>query len=74
VSRPFFKLFKGEYGLDSKSPIPLKVKGNETSEAALFIGDNPEKTVPKEVILFFRLDKYPEFDISVNGKKYNRET
>lgn len=62
-----------EYQIKPRSPLPLKVIGENISEAEIYIGDNPEKTIPQEAILFFRLDKPSEYDLSVNGIKINEE-
>jgi len=59
----------GEYGINPVTPMPLKVIDNKASDAAIFLGDDPKKTIPEEVILFFRLDKSSEFEIRVNGTK-----
>jgi hypothetical protein len=63
----------GQYEIKPVSPLPLLVVGEKHSNAAVYVGDNPEKTVPKEVILFFRLDKSPEFEVLVNGTKISTE-
>lgn len=62
-----------EYGMGTVSPLPLAVSENKTSNADIYIGDDPKKTVPEEVILFFRLDKKTEFEVFVNGTKITVE-
>jgi len=63
----------GEYGMKPVSPLPLKVFDNKASNADIFIGDNPKKTVPLEVILFFRTNHPAQFELSVNGSKVTNE-
>jgi hypothetical protein len=63
----------GEYGIEPGSPLPLNVDGNKLSEAEIFIGDDPGKTPPEEVILFFRVDSSGDFEVSVNGVKTETE-
>ena len=63
----------GQYGINPVSPLPLKVETGKASIANIYVGDDPKKTVPKEVILFFRLDKSPEFDLFINGTKISTE-
>lgn len=63
----------GQYGIKPVSPLPLEVTENKTGKADIYIGDDPKKTVPQEVILFFRLNKSPEFEVLVNGTKISAE-
>jgi len=62
-----------EYQIRPPSPLPLKVTDGTTSEAEIYIGDDPEKIVPREAILFFRLNKPSKCDLSVNGIKISKE-
>lgn len=59
----------GEYGIDPVTPLPLKVTDKRSSDAEIYIGDFPQKTVPEEVILFCRTNKISTFEIFVNGRK-----
>ncbi len=59
----------GQYGIDPVSPLPLKVEVKSASSADIYIGDNPPKTTPSEIILFFRLNKASDYELSVNGVK-----
>lgn len=58
-----------EYGMVPVSPLPLEVSAKKTNRADIFIGDNPDKTIPKEVILFLRTNHQATFDLWVNGNK-----
>ncbi|NCB08562.1 MAG: hypothetical protein EOM73_10395 [Bacteroidia bacterium] len=62
-----------EYGIKPVSPLPLTVTGTQPAEAEIFIGDDPAKTPPEEVILFFRLSDSSGFEITVNGTKIDSE-
>ncbi len=62
-----------EYGIRQISSLPLKVTKNTLSKARIFIGDDPAKTVPEEVILFCRLSNPSNFEIAVNGVKIESE-
>lgn len=57
----------GQYQVRPVTPLPMTV--TRDAEAAIFVGDDPNKNVPKEVILFFRLSEPKDFNIFVNGKK-----
>lgn len=57
----------GEYGMVPVSPLPLQVSANATAKADIFVGDNPAKTIPKEAILFLRINHLASFDLQVNG-------
>jgi len=59
----------GEYGMVPVSPLPLEVSAKKTNRADIFIGDNPAKTIPKEVILLLRTNHQATFDLWVNGNK-----
>ncbi|MDD3955707.1 MAG: hypothetical protein PHG77_04950 [Proteiniphilum sp.] len=61
-----------EYGIKHISPLPLEVKPGEPSHANIFIGDDPVKTIPEEVILFVRSSKQASFTVKVNGKDITR--
>ena len=63
----------GQYGIDPVTPLPLTVAEEQFSEAEIFIGDDPGKTPPEEVILFFRLSQASDLDIRVNGIKTETE-
>ncbi len=58
-----------EYGVKPVTPLPLMVAGGKVSIASIYIGDNPKKTVPKEVVLFLRINKPSEFELVINGVK-----
>ncbi|MEZ5199634.1 MAG: glycosyl hydrolase family 18 protein [Bacteroidales bacterium] len=58
-----------EYEIRQVSPLPLTVANNSPSEAKIFIGDDPQKTLPEEVILFFRLSNASDFEVTINGIK-----
>ena len=58
-----------EYGMKPVSPLPLTVRDNKASNADIFIGDNPKKTIPQEAILFFRTSCAGKFELTVNGTK-----
>jgi hypothetical protein len=62
-----------EYQIQQISPLPINVTENSSSEAKLFIGDDPKKTVPEEVILFFRLDHPSNFEVTINGVRIETE-
>ena len=63
----------GQYGINPISPLPLKVDEKQTADAKIYIGDNPKKTRPEEVILFFRLSKPSAYELVVNGMKISDE-
>jgi len=62
-----------EYGVIPPTPLPLKVKSDSMSIAEIYIGDDPLKTIPEEIILFLRLNKPSTFDLYVNGIKTDKE-
>ncbi len=62
-----------EYGIRQVSPLPLTVENNSSSEAKIFIGDNPKQAVPEEVILFLRTNNSSRFGIEINGVTVNIE-
>ena len=57
------------YGMINQSQLPLTVAKNHVNSALIFIGDNPQEIIPKEVILFFRIDNSSDFEVSINGLK-----
>ncbi len=57
-----------EYGIKHISSLPLEVRSDDFSKAEIFIGDDPGKTVPEEVILFVRSSKQASFTLKVNGR------
>lgn len=61
------------YGVVVDSSIPLQVEGDKTSDADIYIGDEPNVTVPEECILFFRLSKATDCELHFNGEKINKE-
>lgn len=63
----------GEYGMKPVSPLPLEVASNKASDAKIYIGDNPEVTVPQEVILFFRTSRPAKLEVLINGRKVTGE-
>lgn len=63
----------GEYGMAPVSPLPLNVVADKAVNADIYIGDDPGKTVPQEVILFFRTNCSAKFELSVNGTKVTRQ-
>ncbi len=63
----------GQYGINPVTPLPLNVINGIVSVASIYIGDNPKKTIPKEVILFFRLNKQADYYLFVNGTKVTNE-
>lgn len=63
----------GEYGMKPVSPLPLEVAPNNASDAKIYIGDNPELTVPQEVILFFRTNRPAKPEVLINGRKVTGE-
>jgi len=63
----------GQYGINPVSPLPLNVGEKQTAEAKIYIGDDPKKTKPEEVILFFRLNKPSAYELVVNGVKISDE-
>lgn len=62
-----------EYGIIPVSPLPLRVAKRGVSVASIYIGDHPEKIVPAEVILFFRLSMPSEFKLYINGIEVTKE-
>jgi hypothetical protein len=62
-----------EYGIKPVSHLPLTVGQGKVSAASIFIGDNPQKIVPQEAILFLRLNIPSEFELHVNGIKVTNE-
>ncbi len=57
------------YGYKPDTPLPLLVSPDNYVDAPIFIGDNTEKDVPQEAILFLRTDKPSQIDLLVNGIK-----
>lgn len=57
------------YGYKPETPLPLMISSEKIASATIFIGDDPLKDVPEEVVLFLRSDKPAQFDLSVNGVK-----
>ncbi len=62
-----------EYGMGSITPLPLEVMTNASGSADIYIGDDPKKTIPKEVILFFRTNHPAQFELLVNGSNVTNE-
>ncbi len=73
------------YGFNPKTPLPLELSPDNNSLVTLFIGDDPKKDIPEEVVLFIRTDNPTQLKIKVNGepvevqkpeyvKLYNRGT
>ena len=60
-----------EYDIKQVSSLPLEVSENSSSEAEIFIGDDPAKTVPKEIILFIRINNASKFEVKINGVEVN---
>lgn len=56
-----------QYEIKPVTALPLSVE-NE-GEACIYLGDDPKKTVPQEVVLFFRLSKPSVFSLFINGQK-----
>ena len=56
-----------QYGLRSDTPLPMPVAKGEKASANIYIGDDPRNDKPEECILFFRTDKAPVCNVSVNG-------
>ena len=57
------------YGYIPDTPLRLLVSPENFAPATIFIGDNTEKDIPKEAVLFLRTDKPAQFELSVNGVK-----
>jgi hypothetical protein len=55
------------YGYKPETPLPLMISSEKIASATVFIGDDPLKDVPEEVVLFLRTNKPAQFDLSVNG-------
>ncbi len=55
------------YGMLNQPKLPLMVGENITAGTEIFIGDDPEETIPEEVIMFFRLDHPSDFEVTLNG-------
>ncbi|MBW8325113.1 MAG: hypothetical protein K0M50_10155 [Prolixibacteraceae bacterium] len=57
------------YGYKPDTPLRLLVSPENYVDAPIFIGDNTEKDIPLEAILFLRTDKPAQFELSVNDIK-----
>ena len=57
------------YGLEAKTPLPLKLNPGSISSASIFIGDDPEKTPPVESVLFISISKMADVNVSVNDQR-----
>ncbi len=57
------------YGYKPETPLPLSVSPGDFPTASIYVGDDPEKDVPEEAILFLRSDKPVQFNLFVNGAK-----
>jgi hypothetical protein len=64
---------QGSYGVLPLSPIPLELLNGSLTETEIYIGDDPKKIVPEEIILFLRLNKPSRFDLYVNGTHISEE-
>ncbi len=62
-----------EYGLKTETPLPLAVSAQNKSAVSLFIGDNPQKDKPKEMVLFIRTSKPAQCSLWVNGVKIEKQ-
>ena len=58
-----------EFRFKPKTVLPLMLSAGNSSEATIFIGDNTQKEVPKEAILFLRMDHPGIVEIFVNNQK-----
>jgi hypothetical protein len=50
------------------NPLPLHVSSGGQS-VMLYVGDDPQKDVPEEILLFLRTDRPAEFELQVNSVK-----
>lgn len=57
------------YGLDAKTPLPLKVIPDSISSVTIFVGDDMEKDQPVETMIFLRVSRKAKFDIYLNNKR-----
>lgn len=57
------------YGYKPDTPLRLLVSLDSYVDAPIFIGDNTERDIPEEAVLFLRTDKPSEFELLVNGIK-----
>jgi len=57
------------YGYKPDTPLPLLVSPDNYVDAPIFIGDNTEKDIPEEAVLFLRTDKPAQFELFVNDVK-----
>ncbi|MGV8134137.1 MAG: hypothetical protein AB2L20_02895 [Mangrovibacterium sp.] len=58
-----------QYWLRPDTPLPLPVSAEKEATANIYIGDDPKKDKPEEIILFFRTDKPVQCNLWVNGKE-----
>lgn len=61
------------YGYRPDTPLPLEVSPDNVSEANIFIGDDTQKDIPEEAIVFIRSDRPAAFNLSVNGIKIQEQ-
>lgn len=55
-----------QYGLKPDTPLPLTVSAENKATANIFIGDDPQKDKPEEMVLFIRTDKPVQCSLWVN--------
>ncbi|MFT3749773.1 MAG: hypothetical protein QM768_15735 [Agriterribacter sp.] len=53
------------YDLTPNSPLPLKIHSN--NKANIFVGDDVNKSKPKEIVLFIRTANSDPVSVSING-------
>lgn len=61
------------YGYKPETPLPLRISSGDIAAAGIFIGDDPVKDKPEEVIIFLRTDKPARFGLMVNGMKVTEQ-
>ncbi len=61
------------YGYEPDTPLPLIVSPDGKASASVFVGDDPQKDLPGETILFLRTDRAAPFKLIVNGVKIEKQ-